>query len=64
MRLSRKRRGLTCEMASGKTGNFHGKSDGLSDGMDGSDKGSSHAVPRGKRTGSLEKGRGINREGP
>ncbi len=51
MRLSQKREGLPCEMASGKTGNLHGKSEGLSDGTDGSYKGSSHALPRGKWTG-------------
>ena len=62
MRLSRKRKGLPCEMASGKTENLHGKSERLSDGTGGSCKGSSPALPRGNWTGSLEKRRGINRE--
>ena len=64
MFLLRNGKALPLEKASGKTGNLHGKSEGLSDETDGSHKGSSPTLLRGKWTGSLEKGRGINQEGP
>ena len=65
MHLSRKRKGLPCEMASGKTGNLHGKSEGLSDETDGSDRGkfTRRAACKVDRC-HWKKGGGMYREGP